>query len=901
MALDYAHGALQWTTALTLNDTSLQVTGLSFQPKAIRFFWVGLQSASDAVSEAVNERRGVGFATSTSNRRSIGTFAQDTAATSNCGSAARDDCCVCTTDGAGASDGRLDLNAIASDGFTMIVDDVAPANITVFWEAWGGSDISVAVCGDIAEPAAGGNQDYTVTGFTPGTGNDQIVMLAGCQSSAALNTDSAESSGFHVGFANTSGNVTVCGTADDASTAMDTDGYCRTGECLSMIALAGAAVTEARATLTAWVADGFRLNWAERNATNRRSVFLAIKGGQWAVGAYTINGNSGGATATVGSLPFAPKGVSLIGRMTAQDASDVATANDRIGMGCGSSTSSRRSMGILDEDATASSACEINTTLQYDQVLCFPSTAGALQSAYDIDLMDADSFRIIVDTAGGVASEWQGYLTFGDAPLPPPQPRSMTTRVAIAIALAWIPTPNRPPPLPELAALEAPAVIVDEPPLRVVQPPAIIRSWQGRPGIRGTTAAQADAVVADEPPLRFVLPASILQSWRGRPGQRGSTVGREEIAPVTDMPVVAQPWNAILSWFRESPRRPRAPLFIPVSSDDPPLAGRPQAHIWASWKFRDRGRIGAQAEAEPPAPDNPPLQRHLLPAREWYPVAPDVSLFLGPAISIPGDDVFPRLEVPAAVLLGWRPPHLRLPSLRKEPHWLFFLGDAPPLRVPQPPAVLLSWRAPFRLPPTLGELVQGVAPVVDSPPLRLVLPGSILDAWRPKYLRLPANGVIPQGTVAVADSPPLRLILPAAVLHAWVPPFRPLPELGLQVIEPTPDAPPLTILGLQERLIRAWRPGPPQPQQRRHLYPAFIPPDNPPGMVRVPPHVLDAWRKANADAWPHLSGLTLPWMPEGRPPSPYALFFQDESGPRYVFIDETGAAYFFGDDSETPG
>ena len=49
-------------------------------------------------------------------------------------------------------------------------------------------------------------------------------------------------------------------------------------------------------------------------------------------------------------------------------------------------------------------------------MLCFPSTAGALQSAYDINAMNADGFQIIVDTAGGVASEWQGYLAFGDEP-----------------------------------------------------------------------------------------------------------------------------------------------------------------------------------------------------------------------------------------------------------------------------------------------------------------------------------------------------------------------------------------------------------------------------------------------------------------------------------------------------
>src|SRR5262245_15966699 len=116
MALEFAHGAIQWLAA-DAATTTYTVSGLSFQPKALRFYWVGLQSSTDAVSQTVNERRGIGFAVDTSNRRSIGTFNQDTAASANCGAAARNDCVACTTDGAGASDGRLDLNAINSDGF----------------------------------------------------------------------------------------------------------------------------------------------------------------------------------------------------------------------------------------------------------------------------------------------------------------------------------------------------------------------------------------------------------------------------------------------------------------------------------------------------------------------------------------------------------------------------------------------------------------------------------------------------------------------------------------------------------------------------------------------------------------------------------------------------------------
>ena len=412
MALSYAHGRLTFLTSDTTSTTYV-VSGLSFAPVAIKLSWIGIGNTIDAVTETVRKSLGIGFATSTSNRRSCSVTSNDAATSAATGRFVTDIAVLNLVSSIGASVGKIDVQSFDSDGFTLICDGVNAVgnNVTFFWEAWGGSDITVAVCGDITEPAATGNQDYTVTGFVAAA-TDQIVMLAGCQSTAALDANSDGDSGFYIGFATASDNIVVVGNSDDGSTTMDTDGYCQTGECLAMIVDAGGN-PDARATLTQFGTNNFRLNWAARAVTGRRSIFLAIKGGSWKVGSYTIAGNSASATATVSGLSFAPVGVSLIGCMTAQDTAATSHAHDRIGFGFGTSTTDRRSMGVLDEDATANA--EINQTLQYDQVLSFPSNAGGLQSAYDINAMNSDGFQIIVDTAGGVASEWQGYLTFGSA------------------------------------------------------------------------------------------------------------------------------------------------------------------------------------------------------------------------------------------------------------------------------------------------------------------------------------------------------------------------------------------------------------------------------------------------------------------------------------------------------
>lgn len=415
MALEFGHGSVQWLTTNTLGST-ITVSSLTFQPKALRFYWVGLQSNSptNATSAVVNERRGVGFAVSTTQRRCVGTFNTNASAAADGGCIARNDAVVVTVTGAGATDGLLDITSFTSTGFVLTVDDVAPANITVFWEAWGGDDITVAAVGDIAEPAATGVQNYTVTGFTE-DGTDQVVMFAGIQTANAVNTGQAQDTGLQVGFTTNTGDIVVVGNSDDGSATMDTDGFCISGRCLSMITIAGGNVNS-QATRTAWVTNQFTLNWNARATTNRRNIFLAIKGGYWSAGSYTIAGNVLNSTATVGNLWFAPLGVSLIGRMTATQAGVTSTVQDRIGFGSGSSTASRQSAGILDEDATAN--VEVDTIIQYDSVLSFPSNAGGVQATYDINNINAAGFQIIVDTAGGVANEWQGYLTFGSKRFP---------------------------------------------------------------------------------------------------------------------------------------------------------------------------------------------------------------------------------------------------------------------------------------------------------------------------------------------------------------------------------------------------------------------------------------------------------------------------------------------------
>lgn len=441
MALNYAHGVIQWDADAGVN-TTFTVSGLSFQPKALRFVTMGFYSATDAIDEARDDRRSVGFATSTTSRRCVTIYDDDGAATMLCGVAAFDDCIAARINGTPATEGKLDLNAINSDGFQLIVD-VDPGStqdLIVFWEAWGGTDIDVAAVLDITEPSATGNQSYTVTGFTS-DGANQVLMFAGCQSASALNSLEANDAGLCIGHATGTAagqqHVVAVNQQDGAANA-NTDRYGVDDECLAMIAIGGGN-PDARAALNAWQTDGFQLNWIARATTGRRYICLAIKGGQWRAGSLAINDNGVGATGTVSGLPFQPIGLSVLANGTSEQTAGTSTTHSVLTFGTGTSTTSRRAHSASSIDGGA--AAVVSSVVEHDEIYV-TSASGAVVRAIDLNAINSDGFQLIVDVSSANASVWVAYLTFaseaagavleGTAALAVSTAGALTTQITLA-------------------------------------------------------------------------------------------------------------------------------------------------------------------------------------------------------------------------------------------------------------------------------------------------------------------------------------------------------------------------------------------------------------------------------------------------------------------------------------
>jgi hypothetical protein len=427
MALAFAHGAIQWLAA-DVATTVYTVSGLSFQPKAIRFYWQGLASAVNASSTATHERAGVGVAVSTAARRCVAVQDQDGAGSMTCTTSAWTDCIAATVTSTPARDGALDLNSITADGFTLIVDDQAPADLTIFWEAWGGDDITDVAVGDFAEPAAIGNQSYTTPGFEPA-----VVMMAGVQATS-LGVAARGDSGLYVSAVtgtDAPSQFVLCTNNDDGSASSDTNRYYQR-EALAMITVAGGNPS-ARAVLNAFLPTGFELNWTARATTNRRSIFLCLKGGRWQARTDSFPTGLVGETLTIAGLSFTPVGILVVaGAGVILSTPGTANLGETFSWGTATSPSSRRAMAATVPNGTGNS--EIDLTIRYDAV----ADSGLLVRPVDVNAFNVDGIEYILD-ASTVPNAAISTLLFGSVGAPPV---SATPPAPVRLGDLIGPTPN---------------------------------------------------------------------------------------------------------------------------------------------------------------------------------------------------------------------------------------------------------------------------------------------------------------------------------------------------------------------------------------------------------------------------------------------------------------------------
>lgn len=404
MAIGVANGTITVTTGLV--GTTFTVSGLSFAPVAGYVFHSGRLAVG--MSEQ-DHRVGHGIFTGTTSRRSYSTQGDHAAAVMATDHVRRDDCVASRLSTSGASAGKLDVDAMLSDGFRLIVDEAFATDMHLSWKVWGG-DASQAEIVDITEPAATGDQDIA-TSFALDTGVDDkaVIFLGNAAGAFGTVTGSAL---WMLGFAagNTPANAVVMACDLDGADPSITYKYSLSGECIAQSNTADAVTS--RASLTAWLSTGFRLNWLEVDGgVAWGTSALVIKGGRWEVGDILT---STGTTNQTETTTYDPKGLLFGSASNPLSTADVTETGFQAVMGAATGAASRsyESARSLDGNATADIAAASNTNAFWAMIT---GANASITEIADLVSLDTGGFTWVMDDASA-SGRFIAYLSCSDAP-----------------------------------------------------------------------------------------------------------------------------------------------------------------------------------------------------------------------------------------------------------------------------------------------------------------------------------------------------------------------------------------------------------------------------------------------------------------------------------------------------
>lgn len=380
-----ATGSFLTGTAAATN--TVVVTGLGFQPKAIIFWWTGLNTSGNQLN-TTDLRAGAGYAVSSSDRANVGGQSDDGPTTSATDYEYGNDSCVRVLNTSGTLAGALDFVSMDSDGFTGIIDTQFASDLRVHYFAVGGAGITNVKGGDVTEPAATGTQATSGLGFAP----DALFFFCAANSTAAPSQGGNHAWAF--GMAARLGGSALIAVRDQDNLGTSSSGrWQHDGNVIGRYVGNNVAL-QARATLSSFDSDGFTLNWANRALTGAHNFYLAIKGGVWNCGKLQTETDTV-TTQTVSGLGGAPSGIFFCGADNAENGTNTGTVNGELCFGAATSISTRVATAFLAVDASALASC--SAAQRTDAVYVSMTSAGALQALMDVQSFDSDGFTTIFD------------------------------------------------------------------------------------------------------------------------------------------------------------------------------------------------------------------------------------------------------------------------------------------------------------------------------------------------------------------------------------------------------------------------------------------------------------------------------------------------------------------------
>jgi hypothetical protein len=366
--------------------STVAVTGVGFQPKAVIFWWTGQTGTSDAEA-GQSSFFGYGAATGASERFACTVYDEDGAANSNCGRVTHTDACVAKLASVSTLDGLLDFTSFDSDGFTLTVDDQFSASIRIHYLALGGTDL-LAYAGVVTTTTASATFDVTDAGFEP-TG---LIFLYGqATASGTIGTNAAR-----FGFGLTDGTTQIAMSLNipDNGATEEVEKFASS----SHVYVNQNAPTTNNFSFVSFLSTGFRLNFAR--TASQLVPYLAIGGAPCKVGDVAYANDTTPFTETgVGFEPVA--GLFMTHGATAYNGTTADTASDLLfSVGASDGTDRVAASWFSDDGATTS---DVRVALEHDEIAIAQDTAG-IAGLLDLTSFDSDGMTLVMDDAFATAS-----------------------------------------------------------------------------------------------------------------------------------------------------------------------------------------------------------------------------------------------------------------------------------------------------------------------------------------------------------------------------------------------------------------------------------------------------------------------------------------------------------------
>lgn len=270
-----------------------------------------------------------------------------------------------------------------------------------------------------AKTGSTGTVDTTGLGFTPVDGD--LILFLSASGTAAL--PSTVNHGLLTVGAMSKSTARATNTVswENAVTTTDTHTLLKTDKALSLCTDSTGAI-DSEADFSAWITDGFRLNWTDFAASAWKIFYLAIHGGNWDVGNDTQPTSNQVKTTTVAATVETVKGLMLFSAGLA--AASTVQEGGRMSIGSADSATSESGMWTQMQDAHSNNVNTLGGAVREyytNKILsCQTTTAGGsdvapvINSQCDVDSFGTDQFGLNWTTTDATARQFL-YIVVGAA------------------------------------------------------------------------------------------------------------------------------------------------------------------------------------------------------------------------------------------------------------------------------------------------------------------------------------------------------------------------------------------------------------------------------------------------------------------------------------------------------